>query len=246
MEGAEVEFGAVDNFMEPSTKYSRKADSKGYFSITNIKGAGLNVSVWKDGYDRIHGQSSQSFGYGMGADSFRKEPPKKDKPAIFILRKKAEAQPLFMTDRDVLIPKDGTPVEISLKTGKPVALGQGDIRIECWTNDRTKNAENRFEWHCRFSVPGGGLVERKGKLEQQAPEEGYKPEVEIHMPVTAQLWCANFGNEYFLKLGSGIYARARLEMIAGGEHFVSITSYLNPKPGSRNLEYDPKMRVSEK
>ena len=42
---AEVEFGAANHFMEPSTKYSARSDSNGYFSITGIQGAALNVSI---------------------------------------------------------------------------------------------------------------------------------------------------------------------------------------------------------
>ena len=118
---AEVEFGAANNFMEPSTKYSARSDGNGYFSITGIQGAALNISISKDGYGRITDVSSQSFGYGMGPDSNRKVPPKKDNPAIFVLRKMAVPEPLIAIDADVVLPKDGTPVEVSLTTGDRVA-----------------------------------------------------------------------------------------------------------------------------
>jgi hypothetical protein len=51
-------------------------------------------------------------------------------------------------------------------------------------------------------------------------------------------WTAHVKRRFFLKLRSGQYARADLEIIARGGHFFRVTSYLNPS-GSRNLEYDP-------
>lgn len=235
---ANVDYNALDKFMTDGSKYRSLSDDNGDFSITDIKGAGLLVSVSKPGYDRIDGKSAADFGYGMPPDSYRKAPPTKDHPAVFVLRKKSEAEPLIVINCNIPIPKNGSPVEISLKTGMRVSAGQGDLKIECWTNDQTKDAKRQYEWHCRFSVPGGGLVERGGELEQQAPVDGYKADAEIHMKQNAQSWRPSFEGEYFLKLSNGSYARARLEMIAGGDHFASIASYLNPQPSSRNLEYD--------
>jgi len=51
-------------------------------------------------------------------------------------------------------------------------------------------------------------------------------------------WYNHTKRNYFLKLGSGNYARINFEMIAGGDHFFKLESLLNPSR-SRNLEYDP-------
>ena len=239
VEGAQVKYSAIDKFWENGSHYEGVSDASGYFSITGIKGAGLTVGVMKDGYDNIDGKSDGSFGYGMGVDKTRQKPPTQDSPAIFILRKKAKAEPLIAISTNFRVPKNGSPVEISLKTGMGVAPGQGDLKIECWTSDQSKNAQGHYEWHCRFSTPGGGLVERGDQLDQEAPVDGYKPFVEFEMAQNTQPWRPSAGGEYFLKIGNGSYARARLQMIAGGDHFATVESYLNPKPGSRNLEYDP-------
>ena len=50
---------------------------------------------------------------------------------------------------------------------------------------------------------------------------------------------------YYVIFADGKYARIDFTMTAGGEHFFTINSYLNPS-GSRHLEYDPKKRVSQK
>ncbi len=236
--GAKIEYGAIDKFWEAGSNYQGSSDPNGLFAIMGIKGAGLTVGVSKEGYDGINGASYQSFGYGMPPDSVRRAPPTREKPAVFVLRKKALAERLFAIDRDVIVPKNGTPVEVSLKTGKPVEAGRGDLRIETWTSDQAKDAQGRYEWRCRLSVPGGGLVTRTEiEMRFEAPEGGYAPSIEFHMPQTAERWQKDHDGEYWVKLGNQTYARIRLRVTTGGGHFASITSYLNPS-GSRNLEFD--------
>jgi hypothetical protein len=236
---AKVEFGAVDKFWAPGSNYQTVSDANGLFSITGIKGAGLTVGVSKEGYDGIKGLSYQSFGYGMPPDSTRKAPPREDAPAVFVLRKKANTEPLFSVHRDVSVPKDGTPVEVSLRTGKAVSQGNGDIIIECWTFDSKKDAQGRYQWRFRLSVPGGGLMVRpEPQLDFEAPEVGYTPAVEVNMSNDASTrWRRDSDEQYWLKLRNGTFARMRFRITTGGDHFVSIMAYLNPS-GSRNLEYD--------
>lgn len=167
-------------------------------------------------------------------------PPSKDKPAIFTLRKKTEADPLIVVDRNVIVAKDGTPVEVSLQTGKPVPVGRGDLKIECWANDQNKDAKRHYDWSFRLSVPGGGLIERRNTdFDFEAPTDGYQAVEEFRMTRLADGWRDNFDKEYFVKLANNSYARLRFRITTGGDHFASITSYLNPS-GSRNLEFDPK------
>jgi hypothetical protein len=233
-----VQFGAIDKFWEPGSKYEAESDANGLFSITGIKGAGLTVGVSKKGYDSINGLSYQSFGYGMPADSTRKAPPRKEAPAVFVLRKKTAAEPLFVVRRDVLIPKNGTPLEVSLRTGKPVTSGQGDLKIECWTSDELKDDKGHYEWHARVSVPGGGMALRSDtERDFTAPESGYEPITEIAAPQASIRWQADHEADYWVRLHDQTFARMRLRLTTAGDHFASIESYLNPS-GSRNLEYD--------
>jgi hypothetical protein len=55
---------------------------------------------------------------------------------------------------------------------------------------------------------------------------------------TAEKWQPQVQREYFVKLNDGRFARIQLKMIAQGNHFFRLESYLNPS-GSRNLEFDP-------
>ena len=244
--GAEVGFQAADQFMAAGTRYSAKSDSDGYFSITGIRGAGLGVIVTKDGYDKLKGHSNQTFGYGMGPDSFRKVPPTKGKPAMFVLRKKAACERLVrISSRQYPISRDGTPNEVNLETGKAVDAGEGHLRVECWANDEVKDAQRRFDWKCRISVPGGGLVGRNPEFDFEAPEDGYRlaEEITVRTDDPRQRWSPEEDREYFLKLGGGKYARVQLSVHVGSNPMVILESYLNPS-GSRNLEYDPKKKIS--
>jgi hypothetical protein len=238
IDAAKVEFGAVDKFWESGSNYQTVSKVDGTFAITGIKGAGLTVGVSKEGYEGIKGRSYQSFGYGMPPDSNRKAPPRKDAPAVFVLRKKGNADILFVVRRDVRLPKDGTPIEISLRTGKPVGTGHGDLKIECWTSDQLKDEMGHYDWRARVSVPDGGIVRRiDTENDFTAPETGYASTIEIATTRASIDWKRDHEAHYWVRLRDGTYARMRLRLTTAGDHFATISSYLNPS-GSRNLEFD--------
>ena len=239
--GALAKMGAADQPLKTGTEYRRITDANGLFSVTGAKGLSLSVDVSKAGYyrtDRSRGQVSYFYPSG------NKVPlPTQNSPTVFELRKMGETVPLVKIENFVKVLRNGTPTEISLETGRPAAVGQGDLKVEAWTNDQTKDAQGHYDWKCRISVPGGGLIERKDKFAFEAPSDGYQPFDEIVMPQTAERWNPQASRQYFVKLSDNHYARIEFEMVAGGDHFFSITSYLNPTPGSQNLEYDPAKKV---
>ena len=237
---ADVGYTAADRFNASGSQYTGKSDAAGYFQITRIKGGGLLVGVGKHGYYPVEGKSSQNFGYGMGADSTRKPPPTKDNPAVFVLHKMGATEPLIRVEKNARIPKDGTPVTVDLMTGR--LSPNGNLRVEAWT--AAPESGRKFTWRCRVTVPGGGLVERKGQFDFEAPEDGYEESVDLGMPHDAEEWTSDQQRDYFVKLPDGRFARVNFRMIAGGNHYFVMESFLNPKPGSRNLEYDPKQSAA--
>ena len=237
---AKVGYSVADNPLKDGSKYEGISDASGSFSLSGVKGASMTVAVTKEGYYFIRGKSSGSFGYGVPNSSpDSRDIPTKESPAIFVLRKMSNAIPLVSVDRDVIIPKNGAPVGISLSTGKAVA--NGDIVLECWTQNEglDPNLAQPYDWKFRLTVPVGGVVERTDQFAFEAPTEGYREVVEFEMPKDAERWKQDFQNEYFVKLGDGRYARMKFRITSGGAHFATVSSYLNPTPGSRNLEYDP-------
>jgi Carboxypeptidase regulatory-like domain len=240
---ARVELGTADRPWEDGTSYERITDERGLFSITDVKGLSISVDVSKDGYYKTS-RSQGQFSYAHPSAN-KERLPTPDNPTVFELRKTGQFEPLVQVNSFVKGPRDGTPVDVSLETGRPVAAGEGGLRVEAWTNDQLDDPQGHFDWRCRISVPGGGLIERKGQFDFQAPANGYRPSDEIDTPRTAEKWSPQVSREYFLKLADGRYARIRFEMVAGGDNFISINSYLNPKLGERNLECNPDETVSE-
>ena len=234
---ATVNYGALDKFNAPGSQYHDKSDADGTFAITGIVGAALSVGVRKEGYYMIDGKSANTFAYGIGPDSVRREPPTKDNPAIFVLHKMGVTEPLtHISSRTYRIPRNGTPIDVDLTTGQ--VSPQGQLRVQTWTEDQTKDARQYYNWRCRISVPQGGLVERKDQFDFEAPVDGYRSSDEIVMSQTAEKWQPQAQREYFVKLNEGLYGRIQMKIIAQGNHFFRLEAYLNPS-GSRNLEFDP-------
>lgn len=241
--GANVRYSALDKFWQPGTKYEGITDVNGFFSIAGIQGAALSVQVSKDGYDRIYNQSDGSFSFGVPHDPQRdRQTPTKDAPTIFVLRKRAEAEPMLrISSRQFDVSRQGAPTEVNLSTGKVGPAGQGHLKVECWAENQGKEL---YDWKCRVSVPGGGIVPRNAELDFEAPEDGYAAADEITMTANnpQQRWSREAERQYFLKLADGRYARAKLTIYTGDRTFFVLESYLNPS-GSRNLEYDPTRRA---
>lgn len=239
---AEVEYGLLDKFNEPGSVGKSSADESGHFTIRGVRGAAISVSVNKEGYYFVEALSKGSFAYGHGPDSTTKPAPSRDDPAVFVLQKMGEPEPLIMVEsRTFRIRRDGTPVWVDLTTGKVSDAGQ--LKVEAWTGERVPGGPRFYDWRCRISVPGGGLVEREGQFVFEAPADGYREFDEMVMPKDADQWSGQSERQYFIKLPEGRFARIKFKMIAGGDHFFRLESYFNPRSGSRNLEYDSANRI---
>jgi hypothetical protein len=242
---ADVDYGTIDKFDANGSDYTGKSDGNGSFFKSGIAGAVLTVGVRKEGYYNIHGASDAAFAYGVAPDATRKEPPTADNPAIFVLQKMGATEPLMhVNSRQYKVSKTGEPMEINLLTGKQVSLGQGSIRFERRANDEKKDQHGRFDWSVRVTIPNGGLVEREGQFAFEAPATGYEPAVEINMPAElGEQWRYSVNKDYFVRIREGQYARVNLEIYAGHDNSIVLESFVNPNPGSRNLEFDPKKAI---
>jgi hypothetical protein len=238
---ANVTYGTIDKFDADGSHFESKSDANGYFSISGIKGAVLTVGVWKDGYYSIDSKSDAAFAYGVGPDATRKEPPTRENPALFILQKQGLTEPLIRAGGGQIdVPRTGQPLNIDLTTGKP---GRGELQVETWIGD---SSQRRFDWRYKLTVVGGGLLERNGPFDFEAPADGYQPSVEVNMLSAAANWSARPEKEYFAKLPDGKYARFSIQFYAGDRNFIVFTSYLNPEAGHRNLEFDPTKQIKVK
>ena len=239
---ASIEYVVSDESEEGTTKYHAISDPSGLFTIQNLKGMGMTIVVSKDGYYETK-SARRNFEYA-GGDHPHVPNPKA--PVLFQLHKKAIGVELVRSQKVIKIPRDGTPVEIDLMTGKKASPGRGTLVVQCWTQDQDQpiNGERFYDWKCRISVPGGGLIERREEFDFIAPVEGYLSFDEVDMPraIGKEKWSERSARAYFLKLKDGNYARISLEIVAAGDHFVRFESYLNPDK-SRNLEFDPSKQI---
>jgi hypothetical protein len=238
---ANVHFVWTDLSPLGNSEAETTSDGEGLFSLKDVSGKHLIVQVSKPGY-----YSYQPFGAAFFyAGENQNFVPDAASPVVFRLKKKGIAEPLVHVQapmggpKGFRIAKDGAAVEVSLATGTTVPLGQGDLRIQCWTSDQTAPGQ-KYAWKCQVSVPNGGLLETSGGLDFEAPLNGYLASDVIDMSTNLESdsWSSQATRTYFLRLANGTYARTSFQIIAGGDHFFQIESFLNPS-GSRNLEFDP-------
>jgi hypothetical protein len=226
------------------TRGETRTDADGLFFIAS-RGIGLYVEVWKTGYYQVPTQARAKLGSFGGFDNpaviSNTDSPlgTPDNPAMYALHRKGTAAALIqITERPIHIPKNGSPVAMSLSTGQTAPSDEGGgLNIACWTNDQVKDADGHYTWRCQLSVPGGGLIERIDQYAFEAPVHGYKPVVELGPPIDR--WSARAEQQYFVKLPNNCYARIDFRIRTAGDHYFIIESYLNPTPGDRNLEFDP-------
>jgi hypothetical protein len=220
--------------------YRVSTDARGLFSLTGAHGIGFSVSASKDGYYK----TNQSTGIRSVVIPSKDDLPQssKERPIVLILHKRGQAVPLIATSTaQINVPTNGQPVSIDLASGR---VGNGDLQVASWVGDSN---QRRFDWRYQLSVPGGGLTERSGQFDFEAPADGYQVTTDVNMLATAQHWSFDGEREYFAKLSDGRYARFSIKFYPRRQrNFVVITSYLNPTPGDRNLEFDPAKQIKVK
>jgi hypothetical protein len=242
--GAKVRY-TINNNPNPTQTGTRDellADAQGEFTISN-HGMGIYIEVSKDGYYRVPEDTGKRGSYG----EFRNQDklgstdvpmPAAGSPAIFVLHKAGESAALAWSgQKSVAVPKSGSPVRLRLESG--TASNVGNLQVEVWTDDQSRDAKGHYPWRCRLTVPGGGIVERTGQFDFVAPAGGYRAAFEITMTQGTEPWRKGFAREFFAKLADGRFARFSFELTTGGDHFLTIEAFVNPTPGDRNLEFDP-------
>ena len=223
-----------------------KADHEGNFSIFGIFGSGIHLAVSKTGYYPFYEnanrksmeESSKAY---WGAYDHRASPSKTE---MFRLWKPLAGEDLvYHRAKGYHLTRDGTPVAVNLA---PDSSGASHlIEFRCWSQDDKPDDRQRYDWRFEVRVVKGGLKVRAGEYDFEAPIDGYFQSEEIDNPrmVNGQInqdWQSRAERDYFLRFDDDVFARAKIRIIPGGDHFVMFESALNPKKGSRNLSVVPK------
>jgi hypothetical protein len=157
--------------------------------------------------------------------------PSRENPVKLTLRHKIQPERLLrVSSRQITIASAGTTI-VDLSTGK---VGNGQLHIVSALGNIN---QSRFDWSYRLSVPAGGLAERRGEFEFEAPLDNYSNDIEVAMASEQAGWSSDVTKNYFARLPDGRFARFSINFYPGKRNFVVIESYVNPIPGNRNLEF---------
>lgn len=255
--GASVLLLPFDNMGEDSrSKMTLTSDAKGLFSIKGLKGLAMGVQVTKAGYMTFpnlgfgNRTSERRLEYGLdGTGGKRFKDPAN--PVVFTLYQIGPLEPMFyMKETRWYLPLDGTVRSIALDSKK----GKGPHQIECrfssgWAQLPDVGASNykRFDWSFEGRIPGGGFLTNTSDYHFEAPESGYQEKIEMHYSasMSATEWKRSEFRRYFVKFADGTYGRIRINLNgASDDGPLTMTSWINLKPGSRNLssdQWDPTM-----
>lgn len=242
--GAKVRYSFMDN-PDPNgsgTKGEIESGQDGRFVIHG-NGAGIYVEVSKNGYYAVP-RNDEKLGSSGGFVNFDNignndvPIPNKTNPAVFTLIKSNVSKTLnHNPQRSIAIPRDGTPVIIDLERGKVTDPKEGDLSIMAWTNNVNikPNSGERYDWRCRITVLDGGIIERDSEWDFEAPLNGYITSDEFGYLKSEKEWRNDLTKKYYIKLSGEIYGYIIISMIAHGDHFIVVESYINPTPNDRNI-----------
>jgi hypothetical protein len=224
-----------------------RTDASGEFQIYS-KGLSLYVEITRDNYRSLPRRSDIAPGVAderpvsSGTYPYAKQfagtvhKPDNSHPVIFTLHKSGELEPLnIQSGKDLIMAKDGSPIRVELNPENPKTV----IEMQCWTDDKIPNAERHYDWRFKMTVLSGGLEERLDEIAFIAPPSGYEErsfDYSMKKELPGNQWKDEVAKSFFVRFEDDTYAILDVNMISGGGHFAVVSSRLNPKPGSRNLE----------
>jgi len=233
---AKVEATVLDNMMK-GTPITTTTGADGRFTIKS-KGASLHILVSKTGYyfvekNGVLRPSSQGFDFGLdnGRGVYQTDPAS---PVVFHLRKAGNPVPLDVLRGQAKVPRDGTPITISLSKTSNVTL-----QISCQTVEDDSQAPNApYDWRCEINTEGGGIQEAQDEHSFLAPPDGYTKLAVIDMPksLDRKQWNSRANKKYWLRFPDETFGQISFMMNARGDHFAVINGYRNPTPNDPNLE----------
>ena len=236
-----------DGFSEGVSKKQTTTDVDGLFTISGIEGRTLGIGLKKDGFE--YGGDNGPFHYTELVSEAMRHHPQKDKPVAFAMMKLQGADPIvFSGPRWFDIVANGTPLRVDLATGQKVSTG-GDVLINLQQPmAQPGNQLLRYPWSIEISA--NGLSESTSTLMYRAPESGYLPILTYGERGDERVQSNHVAKRLFLRTSNGRYARIRIDVTSRTNpefpSTVGLTWWLNPKPGSRNLEFDPAKSISLK
>lgn len=215
-----------------------ESDSNGIFSFVGIRGAGMGPFLLsKEGYfyDGKLPSSSRPTNYA----------PNPKIPTAFVMWKLKGAEQMAYHKIHTYVPCDGTPTVFDVLTGKETSTGTLVITVTRMPLNIQRG--ERFDWKASVEIRDGGLTPIEEAYPYEAPNRQYQPTIAIERPATMANWSTGADRSYYFRSGKN-FGRLSVNVQADFQPpptSVDIEIYFNPS-GSRNLEFDPKLKAKSR
>lgn len=244
--GATVKLYPLDSPWEEDSgsKVTMASDANGAFSVKDLRGFSIGVQVEKEGYIYLPPlggpASSANISYANGASGGKRFSNPKT-PLVMNLQKVGPIEPLVhVKEKRWRLPIDGSILRVALDTEDGKGMHQIEFRL--WSDNHVRDEAGRgyalFDWTFEARIPGGGFLWTGADLDTEPPKEGYKESIRYEYPDTLPIdkWTVFQQAQYFVKFADNTYGKIRIGVDAGSDRSpLSMTSWLNPRSGSRNL-----------
>ena len=228
-----------------TTTLTSGADGK--FFVNGLHGASMGVQASMDGYlDIPPAGGPASFvmvGYADDAEQGKRY-SRAETPLVLRLHKIGPMEPMvYVNIRRRSLPVDGSVKRIALDSESGIGSHQIEFLLKTgWVNIPADNEHfgDRFDWTFEARIPGGGFVWSDNDFNCVAPESGYMESIRLNYKVSmpVEQWKNYVYGNFFVKFADGSHGRIKLfisGMERGGGSPLRLGSWLNLKPGSRNL-----------
>lgn len=233
--GASIQFVCSDLSKTGTSYYNAESDANGMFSLTGVLRKGISVQVSKEGYYASR-RDRDSFEYAFnGGNNFV---PDAGNPVIFHLHKKGQGAQLTTSaygmrdDFPVLVPRDGTPVNVDLIERKTDV--SGDLQLSQIKPDWSQ-LQQATNWSFHMNLSDGGFVGEDDAFQFEAPETGYESTIDLNFVKGEPGWETQMATNYYIVFGQPPkYGWLHIDANIA-QQTVFLKYAINPT-GSRNLE----------
>lgn len=211
------------------------SDSDGLFVIQGLRGHALTILAPRKAGYQFRSKGAMSFDF-YGSTASGRFIPDRQGPIVFTMIQKERVEPLVRMEGSLHVPSDGTSERWNLWAGEPDPNGDLAItfRRDPVVLERPGQAAT---WSADIEIIAGGIVEALWDEDvRRAPESGYLSSVAY--PQTEQKRGVPY-RSFYVKTAEGKFGRIQVQLYARDEGSTArcfISTDMNPKPGSRNLE----------
>ena len=210
-------------------------DKDGLFSIGGFKGHNLSIVSLRHEDYQFRDKGALSFDF-YGSTASGKFAPDPNHPVLLTMFHKQKLEPLVHTEGTLHVRGDGTPERWNLWEGESDPNGELSVILKREPAVLRRPGE-AATWSTQLQIVGGGIIDAPWDEDiRMAPGEGYVdsrpyPDREQKEGVPYR--------SFYVKTADGKFGRLQVRLdvrVEGATAPCYITSDMNPRPGSRNLE----------